>query len=295
MYSTYLGGTGQEFGLGIAVDGVGNAYVTGFTYSPDFTTTAGAFDTSFNGVNDAFVVKIADVGLPATLTLDPPEDTNPVDTRHCVTATVKDAAGNPVPDVTVRFTITGSVSTSGSAQTDENGEATFCYIGPPLPGEDAITAIADTDNDNAQDAGEPAGGASKAWVLPVSTPLCEISIINGGSITAANGDLATFGGNAKADEEGNIKIQEEYQDHGPAQPLNVHSIDVQAIVCEGTMQASIYGQATVDGAGEFFYRIRVQDLAEPGVGQDTYGILLQTGYASGEQVLQGGNVQIRRQ
>jgi hypothetical protein len=38
----------------------------------------------------------------------------------------------------------------------------------------------------------------------------------------------------------------------------------------------------------------VQDLAEPGTGFDTYGILLENGYYSGEKVLEGGNVQIRR-
>ena len=66
-------------------------------------------------------------------------------------------------------------------------------------------------------------------------------------------------------------------------------------MCEGTTEASIYGHATIDGAGSFFYRISVKDLGEPGVGQDTYGILLGNGYASGEQTLEGGNVQIRRE
>ena len=47
--------------------------------------------------------------------------------------------------------------------------------------------------------------------------------------------------------------------------------------------------------GSEFYRIRVQDLGEPGARHDTYGILLASGYNSGEQVLQGGNVQIRRE
>jgi hypothetical protein len=52
-YSTFLGGTGIDRGLGIAVDDDGRAYVTGFTESPNFPTTQGAFDTSFNGGSDA--------------------------------------------------------------------------------------------------------------------------------------------------------------------------------------------------------------------------------------------------
>lgn len=68
-----------------------------------------------------------------------------------------------------------------------------------------------------------------------------------------------------------------------------------AIVCEGLIEASVYGQATIERSGTFTYRIHVQDLAEPGVGHDTYWLVLQNGYTSGEQVLEGGNVQIRRQ
>ena len=49
VYGTYLGGSGIDVGYGIAVDAAGNAYVTGYTYSTNFPTTPGAFDTSFNG------------------------------------------------------------------------------------------------------------------------------------------------------------------------------------------------------------------------------------------------------
>jgi hypothetical protein len=58
VYSTYLGGSGADLGAGIAVDGGGNAYVTGLTNSTDFPTTAGAFQTSFGGTYDAFVTKL---------------------------------------------------------------------------------------------------------------------------------------------------------------------------------------------------------------------------------------------
>jgi hypothetical protein len=57
-YSTFLGGSKEDGGYGIAVDGSGNAYVTGFTTSTDFPTTPGAFDTTHNGTREVFVTKL---------------------------------------------------------------------------------------------------------------------------------------------------------------------------------------------------------------------------------------------
>ena len=68
VYSTYLGGTGTENETGnrrvggIAVDGSGNAYVTGNTTSTDFPITSGAFQTTNGGQSDAFVAKLNPAG-----------------------------------------------------------------------------------------------------------------------------------------------------------------------------------------------------------------------------------------
>ncbi len=59
VYSTYLGGNVSDTGDGIKVDSGGNMYVTGTTNSPNFPTTAGAYQTIYNGgVNDAFVSRL---------------------------------------------------------------------------------------------------------------------------------------------------------------------------------------------------------------------------------------------
>lgn len=50
VYSTFLGGTGDDEEAAIAVDAQGAAYVTGVSTSIDFPVTEGAFDTSHNGV-----------------------------------------------------------------------------------------------------------------------------------------------------------------------------------------------------------------------------------------------------
>ena len=67
VYSTYLGGSGGDYGYGIALDGAGSAYVTGRTDSADFPTTPGAFDTTFNGgAADAFVTKLTRAAPPSS-------------------------------------------------------------------------------------------------------------------------------------------------------------------------------------------------------------------------------------
>ena len=61
-YSTYLGGSGNDAGLGIAVDGSVHAYVMGQTFSSDFPTTVGSFQTDSGGSLDACVTKFNPAG-----------------------------------------------------------------------------------------------------------------------------------------------------------------------------------------------------------------------------------------
>jgi len=61
-YSTYLGGNSYDSGFGIAVDGTGNAYVTGSTASSNFPTTTGAFSTTLGGPGEALVSKLNATG-----------------------------------------------------------------------------------------------------------------------------------------------------------------------------------------------------------------------------------------
>jgi hypothetical protein len=60
IYSTYLGGGGHDEGSGIAVDGNGNAYVTGFTNSSNFPTL-NPYQT-YQGGGDVFVTKLSSTG-----------------------------------------------------------------------------------------------------------------------------------------------------------------------------------------------------------------------------------------
>jgi hypothetical protein len=61
VYAGFIGGSGDERALGIAVDNAGNAYVTGATTAADFPVLAGP-DLTFGGVGDAFVAKVNAAG-----------------------------------------------------------------------------------------------------------------------------------------------------------------------------------------------------------------------------------------
>jgi len=59
LFSTYIGASDSEWACSIALDSVGNAYVTGLTYSDDFPTTPGAFDETAKHLDQCFVFKLS--------------------------------------------------------------------------------------------------------------------------------------------------------------------------------------------------------------------------------------------
>lgn len=251
---------------------------------------------------DRFVATVPipqDVALPvpATVTITPADAVNPVGTSHTVTATVKDATGQPVEGAEVRFRVEGSVSTTGSCTTDTQGRCTFTFQGPNLPGATVITAFADTQDNNEQDPDEPFGEATKAFILPDSTPG---QVTGGGQILNASGnDKIAFGFNAKSTTsalnssavKGNCTLVD------PSTDTKIKCLDVASLVQTAT-HATFFGRAEVTvGQGdaatteEVTYRIDVDDLGEPGKDRDTFKIQTDSGYtASG--VLKAGNIQI---
>ena len=105
-YATFLGGRSTDRGYAIALDGVGNAFATGETWSSNFPVTTGAFDTSYDGYGDAFVAKLAVGGGP------PPTP----DVRVSVSLGLSKTSAVAGEDVTASFTIHNYGNASFGAQ-----------------------------------------------------------------------------------------------------------------------------------------------------------------------------------
>ncbi|MDO8671762.1 MAG: SBBP repeat-containing protein [Dehalococcoidia bacterium] len=75
VYATFLGGSNYDYGWGVAIDGSGNAYVTGYTASTDCPAALGGYDADYNGAGDSFVVKPITVLVPLEcLTVEGPSE-----------------------------------------------------------------------------------------------------------------------------------------------------------------------------------------------------------------------------
>jgi hypothetical protein len=125
LYSTFLGGSGDDAGNAIAVDTAGNAYVVGTTNSTTFPVL-GAFQPTLRGGNDAFVAKLDPSG--STLVYSTYLGSNTDDTGNGIAL---DAAGNAY--------VTGSTASAGFP----NNGAVTC-LGTKSTGDDAFVVMLDT-------------------------------------------------------------------------------------------------------------------------------------------------------
>ncbi len=121
VYATFLGQAGDDFGLGIAIDGSGNAFVIGGTGGA-FPITSGAFDTTYNGgTYDAFVTKLnaSGSGLIYSTYLGG-------STTDSVTGIAIDRNGNAFVIGTTNST--NFPTTSGAFDTTHNGGANDGFV-----------------------------------------------------------------------------------------------------------------------------------------------------------------------
>ncbi len=113
-WATYFGGAGNEHGYAIAVDGNDNILVTGSTSSTSAIATTGAYQTSFAGTTDAYVLKLNPSGIPIWATYFGAGGWE--DGRGIAT----DVNGNIF--VTGRTHSTSGIATTGAHQTTSGGD-----------------------------------------------------------------------------------------------------------------------------------------------------------------------------
>jgi Tol biopolymer transport system component len=217
-------------------------------------------------------------GAPKTVTLTPASATNPVATQHCVTAHVVDVFGNPVSGVTALFSVTGANPKSGSAVTDANGNATFCYTGLTA-GADTIVATADVNKNGTADAGEPGAAASKMWTLPVTTTCGEVN---------GEGNVVTPGGKGRFEFEVRSRVGKPshgghvvYSDTGTANKKLV-SVTIDAVIIIDSSHAEILGTGKVNGGAPQPFRVDVTHTAAGEMFSISWA-----GYAAAGQVVKG--------
>ena len=86
-------------------------------------------------------------------------------TQQPLRATLRNSAGNPLPNYGVEFTVAGPNATTGSAVTDAAGVATFSYAGAN-PGTDTVSALVR----NTATSNVNSNAVSMVWTLTASSP-----------------------------------------------------------------------------------------------------------------------------
>jgi hypothetical protein len=103
------------------------------------------------------------------LSLDQTMTTLTSGSTYTLTATAHDTNDQPLPGATVRYTITGSNTSSGALVTDAAGQVHISYVGA-TPGVDAIEVYTDLNNNGVLDPGEPVREAVVEWQPPSIPP-----------------------------------------------------------------------------------------------------------------------------
>ena len=125
-YSTLIGGSADDFGYDLTLDGKGSFWITGKTAdgTTDFPTTSGAYDVAHNGGEDAFLAKIGvcNAGGILDIALSPAIVWSPNDAMRTINAVLTVLQGcsttSTLLSITGDETITGDVANATTGTND---------------------------------------------------------------------------------------------------------------------------------------------------------------------------------
>ncbi|MET0622748.1 MAG: SBBP repeat-containing protein, partial [Pyrinomonadaceae bacterium] len=143
VFGGYLGGTGQEFGNGVAIDAAGGTYVVGRTTSFNFPVVNPLRSTSGGGAGDAFVAKLGP-GVELSVTLADAPDPVKLGEDLTYTSVVRNNGDLAATGVTLNLTLpagAGLVSASTSRGTCAGAGPVVCDLGTLGEGEEATVAV----------------------------------------------------------------------------------------------------------------------------------------------------------
>jgi hypothetical protein len=312
--STYLGGSGDDEGFGIALDAAGNAYVTGYTDSTNFPATVGAFQTANGGGGDAFVTKLNPLGTGlAYFTY-----LGGSDFEQAYEIAV-DAAGNAY--VTGFTNSTDFPTTPGAFQTALAGnfdafitkvnpsgsglvystylggsgdEIAFGIVLDTLPNPNAyVTGLTNsTDFPTTPGAFQPAfaGGFADGFVAQITEaevpPGPFTARVTGGGTIDVVGGIGTFHFIVQRQTDGTLSGRLQYFNHASGAKVRSETYTSLTIVLN---TATFDGTCTINGTPCTF-TVNVTDNGEPGT-TDTFTISVDGGPTEGG-VLRSGNILI---
>ncbi len=314
VYSTYLGGRGDSDSEGIAVDALGNAYVTGNTTGA-FPTTAGAFQTTLVGDIDAFVAKVNSAGSALVYSTYLGRSGNDQGKGIAV-----DAAGNAY--VTGLTGSTDFPTTAGAFQATFGGgfyDAFVTKLDPTGSGLVYSTYLGGTGSDqawgiavvalpspNAYVTGDTsstdfptttrafqttAGGLPDAFVVKIteSAPPPTVGKVTGGGTIDVPGGAATFGFIVQAQSTtGPIGGNLQYVNQ--ASGAKVHSVMFDSLII--TTNTATFGGTCTNNGVPCTFTVRVQDNGATAT-NDSFVITIDAGPPEGSnETLRSGNILI---
>src|SRR5579871_3321710 len=227
LYGTYLGGSGDDSGNGIAVDAQGNAYLTGSTSSMDFPASAGAFQTTFAGGDgyDAFVTAI---GTGAVASVTPSTGGN----AGSVTLTIRGSGFQS--GATVVLQSGGTTIRAGTVGVGANGTTLTALV--ELSGASAGVYDLAVTNPGGTPITRPAaftvvdGGAARVWVNVVGRPAIRVNTPTVFLVTYGNsGSVDAYGVPLFVGVPSNLTMVPQFSIVEPAQPAGTPPLDLSGV------------------------------------------------------------------